>query len=57
MKFIRIINSTEWAQWYDASHAHMPRLHWHCYSFLKRVFNHIANFATDFGNMNVASEN
>ncbi len=57
MKFIRIINSTEWAQWYDATHVHTPLLHWHCYSFLERVFNHIANFAINFGNMNVPSEN
>jgi hypothetical protein len=57
MKFIRIINSTELARWYDVTHPHMPLLHWHCYSFLERVFDHIANFATNFGNMNVASEN
>jgi hypothetical protein len=57
MKFIRIIISTEWARWYNATHAHMPLLHWHCYSFLDRVFNHIADFATNFGNVNMASEN
>jgi hypothetical protein len=57
MKFIRIINSTEWPQWYDATHAHMPLLHWHCYSLFKKVFNHITNFATNFSNVNVASEN
>jgi hypothetical protein len=57
MKFIRIINSTEWAQWYNATHIHMPLLHWHCYSFLERVFNHIANFTNNFGNVHVASEN
>ena len=57
MKFIRIINNTEWAQWYDATHAHMPRFYWHCYSFLEKIFNHIANFATNFGNINVAAKN
>jgi hypothetical protein len=35
----------------------MLLLHWHCYSFLERVFNHIANFATDFGDVNITSEN
>jgi hypothetical protein len=35
----------------------MPLLYWHCYSFLERVFNHIPNFANNFGNVNVASEN
>ncbi len=57
MKFIRIINSTEWARWYDATHLHMLLLHLHCYSFLKRVFNHIADFATNFGNVSITSEN
>ncbi len=57
MKFIRIINNIEWAQWYDATQAHMPLLHLHCYSFLDKVFNHIANFATNVGNVNVAAEN
>ncbi len=40
-----------------ATHVHMPLLHWHCYSFLERVFNHIANFATNYGNVTIASEN
>jgi hypothetical protein len=31
----------------------MPSLHWHVYSFLERIFNHLAKFATDFGNVNV----
>jgi hypothetical protein len=57
IKFIKIINSTEWAQWFNATHLHMPLLHWHCYSFLKKVFNHIADFPTNFGYVNVASEN
>jgi hypothetical protein len=57
MKFIRIINNSEWAQWYDAAHACMPLLHWHCYSFLEKVSNHITNFATNFGNVNVTAEN
>jgi hypothetical protein len=56
-KFIRIINNMEWAQWYDATHAHMPLLHWHCYSFLEKVFNHIADFATNYDNVNLAAEN
>jgi hypothetical protein len=37
MKFIRIINRTEWARWYDETQSHMLLLHWHCYSFLERV--------------------
>jgi hypothetical protein len=57
MKFIRLINNTEWACWYDATQANMHQIHWQCYSFLEKIFNHVANFATDFGNVNVTSEN
>jgi hypothetical protein len=31
----------------------MPSLHWHVYSFLQHIFNHLAKFATDFGNVNI----
>jgi hypothetical protein len=34
----------------------MSNLHWHCYSFLEKIFNHMADFATDFGNVNVVSK-
>jgi hypothetical protein len=57
MKFIRLINNTKWACWYDAIHAHMPQIHCHCYSLLEKIFNHVANFATDFGNVNVSELN
>jgi hypothetical protein len=56
-KFIRIINNTKWACWFDATHTHMPLIHWHCYSLLEKVFNHVADFATNFGNVNVTAEN
>ncbi len=56
IKFIRLFNNTKWACWYCAYHAHMSQIHWHCFSFLEKIFNHVANFATDFGNVNVVSE-
>jgi hypothetical protein len=34
----------------------MPLLHWYCYSFLERIFNCFADFATDFGNGNIMTE-
>jgi hypothetical protein len=34
----------------------MPLIHWYCYSFLERIFNCFADFATDFGNGNIISE-
>jgi hypothetical protein len=35
----------------------MPQMQWHNYSFLEIIFNHVADFATNFDNENVASEN
>jgi hypothetical protein len=34
----------------------MPNLYWHLYVFLKRIFNKLAGFAKDFGNVNVISK-
>jgi hypothetical protein len=35
----------------------MSFLHCDHYSFLEKVFNHIADFATNFGNINIAAKN
>jgi hypothetical protein len=56
MKFARVMINTKWACWFDATHVHMPLIHWHYYSFFKKVFNHVGDFATNFGNV-VAVEN
>jgi hypothetical protein len=55
LKFINLMNNPDFDSWYAANKASMPSLHWHVYSFLKRIFNHLAKFATDFGNINVMS--
>jgi hypothetical protein len=34
----------------------MPNLYWYCYSFLEMIVNHLTDFATNFGNVNVVSE-
>ncbi len=34
----------------------MPLIHWYCYSFLERIFNCFADFATNFGNGNIMSK-
>ncbi len=34
----------------------MPLLHWYCYSYLERIFNCFAYFATDFNNRNIMSK-
>jgi len=56
MNFIKIGNNTEWGCWFEYNHGRMPNLHWHCYTFLEKIFNHIADFATNFGNVNIVTE-
>ena len=56
LNFIRITHNTEWVRWHDLNPGCMPNLHWYCYSFFKKIFNHMADFATDFGNVSVVSE-
>ena len=56
LNFVRITNNTEWAHWHDLNPGRMPNLHWYCYSFLEKIFNHMADFATHFGNVNVVSK-
>jgi hypothetical protein len=34
----------------------MPNLYWHLYIFLERIFNELAGFAKDFGNVNIISK-
>jgi hypothetical protein len=49
------MNNPDFNTWYAANKTSMPSLHWHVYSFLEHIFNHLAKFATDFGNVNVMS--
>jgi hypothetical protein len=55
LKFVNLMNNPDFDTWYAANKASMPSLHWHVYSFLERIFNHLVKFATDFGNVNVMS--
>ncbi len=55
LKFINLMNNPNFDTWYAANKASMPSLHWHVYFFLERIFNHLAKFATDFGNVNIMS--
>jgi hypothetical protein len=52
LKFVNLMNNPNFNTWYAANKGSMPSLHWHVYSFLKRIFNHFAKFAMDFGNVN-----
>jgi hypothetical protein len=53
LKFVNLLNNPDFDTWYAATKGSMPSLHWHVYSFLKRIFNLFAKFAMDFGNVNV----
>jgi hypothetical protein len=55
LKFVNLMNNPNFDTWCTANKASMPSLHWHVYSFLKHIFNHLAKFAMDFGNVNVMS--
>jgi hypothetical protein len=55
LKFINLMSNPDFDTWYAANKASMPSLHLHVYSFLERIFNHLAKFATDFGNVNAMS--
>jgi hypothetical protein len=52
LKFVNLMNNPDFNAWYAANKGSMPSLHWHVYSFLKRIFNLFAKFAMDFGNVN-----
>jgi hypothetical protein len=53
LKFVNLMNNPDFDAWYAANKGSMPSLHWHIYSFLERIFNLFAKFATDFGNVNI----
>jgi hypothetical protein len=55
LKFVNLMNNPDFNTWSAANKASMPSLHWHVYSFLERIFNLFAKFATDFGNINIMS--
>ncbi len=55
LNFVAIVNNPDWVSWSE-NVGLMPLLPWYCYSFLERIFNCFANFATDFGNGNIMSK-
>jgi hypothetical protein len=56
MMFITTINNRDWVVWFAKNGGSMPNLHWHLYVFLERIFNKLAGFAKDFGNVNIISK-
>ena len=56
MKFIELLNNPDFDTWHGLTGDAMPLLHWHVYTYLERIFNHFAMFATNFNNVNVISK-
>ncbi len=56
MNFIALVNNPDWEKWAESVSSMMPLIHWYCYSFLERIFNCFADFATNFGNGNIMSK-
>jgi hypothetical protein len=42
LKFVNLMNNHDFDTWYAANKTSMPSLHWHVYSFLEHIFNHLA---------------
>ncbi len=55
LNIVTIVNNLDWVHCSD-NVGLMPLLHWYCYSFLEQIFNCFADFATDFGNVNIMTE-
>ena len=53
--FIKIVNSRDWADWYSKNGESMQGLHWYLYVYVERIFNLLANFSKNFGNVNVVT--
>jgi hypothetical protein len=56
MMFITTVKNCNWVDWFAKNGGNMPNLHWRLYIFLERIFNKLAGFAKDFGNVNVISK-
>ena len=48
LKFISLLNNPDFDSWYNHTKGAMPLLHWHVYTFLERIYNHFAVFATSY---------
>ena len=53
---IQVTINRDWEEWMDTCGHHMPHLHFHYYSFNDRIWNLLAEGATEFNNINVLSD-
>jgi hypothetical protein len=55
LMFVKIVNSCDWVGWFTKNGGDMPGLHWHLYVYVERIFNLLADFLKNFGNVNVVT--
>jgi hypothetical protein len=55
LTFAKIVNSHDWVDWFAKNGGDMPGLHWHLYVYVKRIFNLLADFSKNFGNVNIVT--
>ncbi len=55
LMFVKIVNSCDWIDWFAKNGRDMLGLHWHLYVYVKRIFNLLADFLKNFGNVNVVT--
>ncbi len=55
LMFIKIVNSHDWVDWFAKNDGDMPGLHLHLYVYVERIFNLLADFLKNFGNVNVVT--
>jgi hypothetical protein len=53
LMFVKIVNSCDWIDWFAKNGGDIPGLHWHLYVYVKRIFNLLADFSKNFGNVNI----
>jgi hypothetical protein len=56
LTFVKIVSSRDWVDWFAKNGGDMPCLHWHLYVYVERIFNLLADFSKNFGNVNVVTE-
>jgi hypothetical protein len=53
--FIETVNSHDWVDWFAKNGGNMPDLHWHLYVYVERIFNLLADFLKNFGNVSIVT--
>ncbi len=55
LMFVKIVNSRDWVDWFAKNGGDMPGVHWHLYVYVKIIFNLLADFSKNIGNINIVT--